>query len=153
MKFWLTTQWPPTKDLPSLGHREHIWLKAGQEHVGTNLKPGDLVFIYEYKTGKPRKDKMAYWTGRQRIATLAVILDVNLKEGFDKSHEEYSGGSQTVWKLVARTRTINSLYSCPRSKVCDCLGYKKNYSLIGFGESGLREITDTQFACLLLHFK
>jgi hypothetical protein len=155
MKFWLTTQWPPTKDSPSLGHREHIWLKAGKEQAGSNLKPGDLVFIYEYKTGKPREDKLAYWTGRQRIVTLAVILDVNLRVGFDKSLEKYHDGSQILWKLVARTRTINNSYSCSRNEVCECLEYSQNSLLRGFGKdkSGLKELTEAQFGYLLLHFK
>jgi len=154
MKFWLTTQWPPTKDLPSLGHREHIWLKVGKEQVGSDLKAGDLVFIYECKTGKPRKDKVAYWTGRQGIVTFAVILDVNLGAGFAKSHEKFRDGSEIVWKLVARTRTINNSYFCSRDKVCDCLKYSKKYLFRGFGEdrSGLKKLTEAQSGCLLLHF-
>lgn len=152
MKYWLTTQWPPTKDYP-YGQREHVWLKAGQEHAGKDLKAGDLVFIYEFKTGKPRSDGLAYWTGKQGIVTLAVILDVNLKAGFDQSHEKYSDGSEVVWKRVAHARIINSLYFCHHDVVCNCLGYSKSYFLTGFGRSGLRELNEAEFGCLLLHFK
>ncbi len=70
MKYWLTTQWPPTVDSPQGAH-ESVWLQEGKEQAGRNLGRGDLVFIYETKTGRPREDRLRYWLGRQGIVALS----------------------------------------------------------------------------------
>jgi len=154
MRYWLTTQWPPTVDYPR-NILEHVWLQKGKEHVGRDLGVGNLVFIYEYKTGRPRQDRLRYWPGSQSIASLVEIIDVNLDNGFDSSHEVYSDGSEILWKMVARTKRIDVSHSCPHDDVCDCLGYSRNYVFRGFGRfhSGLLELTETEFGCLRNRFK
>lgn len=153
MNYWLTTQWPPTQDSP----REHggVWLRNGKEDAGRNMRPGDLVFIYETKTGRPRKDGLAYWPGRQGIVVLAEVLDVNLEEGFARSYEVYSDDSELLWKMIAQTQTIDSSNFCRHDDVCDCLRYSRNYFFRGFGrsKSGLRELFEPEFRCLRDHFR
>ncbi len=153
MKYWITTHWPPTKDTPAR-QQDGVWLQEGKEDAGKDLSPRDLVFIYETKTGRPRKDGLAYWPGRQGLVVLIEISDVNLKKAFYQSHEKYSDGGQLFWKLVARTRAIDSSHFCHHDDVCDCLGYSKDYYLRGFGKdkSGLKELSDTEFRCLRRHF-
>lgn len=153
MKYWLTTQWPPTVD----GPREHegIWLQEGKEDAGRDLRRDDLVFIYETKTGRRRQDGLRYWPGRQGIVALVGVFDVNLEEGFAQSHEVYSDGDELLWKMVARTRPIDSSHFCRHVGVCDCLEYSRNYLFRGFGrsKSGLRELTEPEFNCLRDHFR
>jgi hypothetical protein len=143
MKYWMTTQWPPTEDSP----HEHggVWLAEGREDAGRDLKRGDLVFIYESKTGRPRRDGLGYHPGKQGIVALVeVASDVNFA-GFVQSSEEYSDGSQLLWKMVVRTRTKDSSHFCPHDDVCDILGYSRNYYFRGWHRSGLGELSEEQY--------
>ncbi len=154
MKYWLTTQWPPTVDGPQ-GVHEGVWLQEGKEHAGMELRPDDLIFIYETKTGRPRADGLHYYQGDQSVVALVKVVDVNLENGFAHSHEVYSDGGELLWKKVARTQLIDGTHSCSHDDTCDCLEYSRNYFFHGFGRfhSGLLELTETEFECLRNHFR
>ena len=151
MRYWLTTQWPHTKEVdnPHTPHTD-VWLRAGHEDIARELSPGDLVFIYETKYGKPRADSLGYHEGWQGITDLIKVVEVNTR-GFMQSEEEYKDGTSTLWKLVARGRLISSGF-CPRENVCEVLGYSTNYFFLGYGRrgadgkpSGLGLLTDDQY--------
>ncbi len=154
-KHWLTMHWPHLKN----GTREHgdcgVWLQKGKEAAAEYLKPGDLVFVYETKTGKPRKDGEEYHHGRQGIVALARITHIDLKRGFGLSKELYTDGSQTTWKKVAHTCAIRKRRFCHHDDVCQSLGYSTNYFFRGFGieRSGLNKLTASEFKQISLHFK
>lgn len=154
MKYWLTTQWPPTVDGPQ-GVPEGVWLQEGKEHAGRDLSRGDLVFIYETKTGRPREDRLRYWLGRQGIVALVEILNVSLDNSFAHSHEVYSDGGELLWKKVARTQPTDVTRFCSHDDTCDCLQYSTNYFFRGFGRynSGLLELGETEFGCLRSRFR
>jgi hypothetical protein len=153
MKYWLTTQWPPRLDSPRV--HEGVWLQEGKEDAGRDLRSADLVFIYETKTGRRRQDGLGYWSGRQGIVALVRVVGVNLEKGFAQFHEVYSDGDELLWKMVARTRLIDSSHFCQHDDVCDCLGYSRNYFFRGFGrsKSGLKELSKPESACLRGRFR
>jgi hypothetical protein len=51
MNYWLTTHWPRPKSTPNSQPYADVWVKNGQLNVIKQLAPGDLVFIYESKSG------------------------------------------------------------------------------------------------------
>ncbi len=51
MNYWLTTHWPRQQDTPSSEPYKDVWVKDGQWDVIKQLVPGDLVFIYESRSG------------------------------------------------------------------------------------------------------
>ena len=68
MGYWLTAHWPPLQEWakPPLG----VYLADGRQEAGQDLRPGDLVFVYQAKTGKPRKDGKPYRLGREAVVFL-----------------------------------------------------------------------------------
>lgn len=148
MKYWLTIHWPPLRNSPPW--QDGVWLAEGKEGAAKALSPGDLVFVYETLTGRPRRDRLRYRLGRQGLVALFEVMDVNLDPGFDQWREVYRDGTQLVWKLVGTTRTIDDSHYCPHQDACSCLGYSHKYSFQGFGKdkSGLKELSEQQFAGL-----
>jgi hypothetical protein len=51
MKYWLTTHWPRRQDIPASEPHADVWVKEDQWEVIKQLSPGDLVFIYESRSG------------------------------------------------------------------------------------------------------
>src|SRR5579864_3934677 len=51
MSYWLTTHWPRSQDTPASEPYADVWAKNGQRKIMDQLGPGDLVFIYESKSG------------------------------------------------------------------------------------------------------
>ena len=153
MKYWLSVHWPPTVDDAQI--HNGLWLHEETEEAGKDLRPGDLVFIYETKWGRPREDRLGYWLGRQGIVALFEVVELDLEKGFAWSPEVYTDGNKILWKMVARTRPIETKRFCSHDNVCDCLQYSRNYFFRGFGKfhSGLLELTGTEFGCLRNRFK
>jgi hypothetical protein len=151
MGYWLTAHWPPLQEWakPPLG----VYLADGRQEAGQDLRPGDLVFIYQTKTGKPRKDGKPYRLGREALVFL-VRATTRIKEFSEEEREVYKDGTTLWWKWQAKT-SLEEYGFCPRQIVCQVLGYNPNYNFRGFGKqhSGLLPLDKTQFDFLYRRFR
>lgn len=117
------------------------------------LDLGDFVFIYQTKTGKPRKDRKPYRLGREAVVFL-VRATTGIKECSEEERELYKDGTTLWWKWQAKT-SLKEYGFCPRQIVCQVLGYNPNYNFRGFGKqrSGLLPLDKTQFDLLYRRFR
>ena len=159
MSYWITTHWPPfekDKPKPSSPDPEYhyrVSLPNGRQNAGQELSEGDLVFIYESKTGRPLKSGGKYAPGRKGVIALVSPL-TSILEKPDGESEEYQDGSSICWKWQARTQ-VKKLGFCSHDNVCSILGYKRGYTFHGFGDqhSGLKRIDEETFKALLKCFR
>jgi len=149
MKYWLTVHWPPLQEWakPPLG----VYLADGRQMAGQDLRSGDLIFIYQSKTGRPRADAKPYRLGREGLVFL-VRATTGIEEYPEESPEIYKGGQTLWWKWQAKTK-LEEYGFCPRQIVCQVLGYNPNYHFRGFRRSGLARLDKTQFNELRRRFR
>jgi len=154
MSYWITSHWPPfaeDKPRPSSPDPEYhyqVYLPDGRQSAGREFREGDLVFIYESKTGSPLKSGRKYALGRKGVISLVRALE-SINEKPDAEPDEYADGSRILWKWQARTKKKESGF-CSHDDVCKVLKYKKSYTFHGFGDqhSGLKKLSEKQFEAL-----
>ena len=160
MSYWINIHWPPfAKDKPTLSSSDppyhyQVYVPDGRQHAGRELQPGDYVFIYETKWGRPRKDGEKYAEpGRQGIIALVCAL-TPICEKPSEERDEYLNGRVLWWKWQAETQ-VKKLGFCPHDDVCKILEYSPNWTLYGFGDqhSGLKKIDEETFKTLLNCFR
>jgi hypothetical protein len=153
-KYWLTTHWPPEIN-------KHfncsIYLYDGTQTVGTDIKPGDRVWVYQSKGGRlvvrENPDGSKYTTkrqpGREGVIALAEVID-ELRD-IGSLPEQYDDGSIRCWKWKAEARLINQSGFIPRQELNVLLGNEPDYGLRGFGtqHSGLKQISEDEHNKLL----
>lgn len=151
MSYWLTVHWPPLQEWakPPMG----VYVADGRQEAGRDLRPGDLIFIYQAKTGKPRKDAKPYRLGREGIVFL-VRATTGIEERSEEEPEIFKDGTTRWWKWQAKT-SLEECGFCPRQVVCQVLGYDLNYNFRGFGKqrSGLAPLEKTKFDSLYKRFR
>lgn len=59
MNYWLTTHWPPRADETERFSNTGAWVADGKQAVLSAIQPGDMLFIYESKSGKTIIEKTA----------------------------------------------------------------------------------------------
>ena len=144
--YWITTHWPPEIDeQPYVG----IFLYDGSQQVGTDIKVGDRVWIYQSKTGrrivreKPdgSKYKNKRKEGKEGVVALMEVVS-ELHESREKP-EKYENGTERWWRWKADTRLINQSGFVPRIELNKIMNYKSNFHYRGFGDnhSGLKKIS------------
>ncbi len=162
MRYWITTHWPHRTDTDKNEVHEDVHVPDGREKSVSGMCKGDLVFIYETKTGRSEIEKTI--DGGKKIINRRIGMEgiVVLAEIYTKPYEvedsepiKYDDGSKIWWRYCANTKTINSHGFVPREKVNQILGYDKDYSLRGFGikHSGVKEISSKEYQELLNYFK
>jgi hypothetical protein len=119
--------------------------------AGQDLKPGDLIFIYQSKTGRRRADAKPYRLGRGGLVFL-VRATTRITEHPEEPPETYKAGPSLCWKWKAKT-VLEEYGFCPRKIVCEVLGYNPNYNFRGFKRSGLAQLDKTQFDELRRRFR
>jgi len=80
MNYWMTTHWPHRIDHRD-GVHENIHLPDGREDAGTSLQPGDMVLIFESRTGRTeirrhpdgRTENIPCRKGRKGIVAVAEV--------------------------------------------------------------------------------
>lgn len=149
MNYWLTTHWPPEVDQLEPFANTGAWVSDGKQVVLQEMRPGDLLFIYESMTGKSivrtRPDGMEYQTarkkGRQGVVALVEItsLPANVP---GKPPDRYSDGTQTWWRCKAEGRAINTNGFVNREALARILGHSTKYAFRGYGDrnSGLKRL-------------
>lgn len=146
MNYWMTTHWP----LRNGDDEENeifswIYLPDGREQAGRIAAQGDLLWIYESKTGRQiRGVNYDYRDGRLGIIALAKVKSI--LEPRNGGLEQYQDGTEINWNWQIQTKIVKKCF-IPREQVCEALDYSPNYNFRGFGDlhSGLKIITVNQF--------
>lgn len=153
MRYWLTTHWPPTidnKDEVDSG----IWLPEDRASVGKRIESGDLVAVYESKSGRKILKKYSDGhietipriCGRMGVILYGEVLSkISAQQNYPR--EYYADGTDIWWKWYAKVNILSQSGFLSSKDLCNILDFSENYSFHGFGEghSGLKEITKKQF--------
>ncbi len=160
MDYWMTTHWPHRTDHQD-GVHENIYLPDGREDAGADLQPGDMVLIFESRTGRTeirrhpdgRTEEVPCRTGKKGIVAVAEVAS-ELEEIPGSSLEEYTDGTKIWWRWAARTRNSFTNGFVPAEEANRLLGYAQNYTFRAFGDrkSGLKKLTAHQYEQLLEAF-
>lgn len=159
-RYWVTTQWPPSEG--EEGEPDGVYLPDGREAAGENLSAGDLVLIYESRSGR-RKIRTDLKTRKRRIVPRndgheGVIAIVEAVGGFEADEsiepEEYVDGTSIRWNWRAAADVVNLSGFVDRRTLNRHLGYKPGYRFRGFGtlHSGLKEIDENTYRAVVASF-
>lgn len=162
MNYWLTTHWPPYEDDPADFVDREVWLYDGVEAVGDDLARDDVVLIYQSQTGRtligttsagdpftrPRR------SGRGGIVAVSTALGSFSRFDDESARERYSDGTRIWWRWRAPLQMQSRSGFVSRSRVSQALGYSPGYNYRAFGDrhSGLKKLTQQQYAELLHEF-
>ncbi|MGD0896814.1 MAG: endonuclease NucS domain-containing protein [Thermoguttaceae bacterium] len=154
MNYWLTTHWPPPVGTKDRFATTGAWVPDGKQAVMDDMQPGDLMFIYESKTGKTIVKKTAGGVllherrrkGEEGIVALVEITS-QPAEAVGKPPDNYSDGTSVWWRYKADGKVINSVGFVPRKELAKLLGYAENYAFRGFGDhnSGLKKLRSPHY--------
>jgi len=157
MNYWLTTHWPRPHGTPTSEPYGDVWVKDGQWNVIRQLTPGDLVFIYESKSGSlplgHNADGSRYQLpkapGKAGLVALVRVIEPAAQPQ-DSVPDLYDNGEVMWWRYRARTEPINSGALVLREEFLPLIGYSANWNLHGFGDnhSGVKRLTAAEFTAL-----
>jgi hypothetical protein len=157
MNYWLTTHWPRPQGTPNSEPYADVWVKNGQWNVIKQLAPGDLVFIYESKSGPlplgHNPDGSTYTLpkaqGKAGLVALVRVIERAI-EPPDSVEDLYDNGEVMWWRYRALTEPVNSGAFIPREEFLPLIGYSANWNLHGFGDnhSGVKQLTAGEFTAL-----
>ncbi len=162
MNYRMTTHWPSSAG-EDVGRffPEGVWLPDGREQAGADLEIGDMVLVYESRTGrseirniKGKKMVVHPAQGRQAIVAIADVTG-DLEELQDSSPSKYTSGESIWWRWKADTSPVSTDGLVPRLTVNRILGYKPGNLLRGFGDrkSGLKKLDEQTYHELVKEFK
>ena len=115
IRYWMTTHWPHRVDTNKNEIHEGVHIPDGRETSIAGMNKGDLVYIYESKTGRSEvettidgeKNIIHRHRGREGIVVLAEII-TRPYEIEDSEPTKYIDGTKIWWRYCADTKTINS---------------------------------------------
>lgn len=152
--YWVTTQWPHRQGTPKDAPREGVYLPDDRKEAGADIRPGDLVVVYESKGGRDlvrkdvsgKKETVKHHVGREGVVSILRITS-RLYADDESEEQEYSDGTKIWWKWYADTEPYFSSGFLPRQELNVLLGYKIDNALRGFGDkhSGLKKIDRDTF--------
>jgi len=157
----MTTHWPLlTTEAGPLSL--NVWLQDGKQSVGADLRPGDLVLIYQTLDGPGVRQLLA--SGESRLVRrgrgkggVVAIMSITglLARDPEAVPEEYQDGRERLWNWTASLRLLSIGGFVERSAVAKALGYLPNYSFNGFGElkSGLKCLDEAAFDTIVRHYR
>ena len=161
MNYWMTTHWPYRVDTDPSEPPAGVSVQSHHGRAITDLDIGDLVWIYESKTGKTvvynlpegGTKEIPCRPGRQGMIGLVAVTSTAY-EPEDSEELDYSDGSKYWWRWHFDTTPVNTAGFIPRAEVAEILGYSTGYNFRGFGvmRSGLRQITQDEHESLLRRF-
>ena len=161
MRYWIAAQSPPLEG--SLDQEfGRLRLAAGREAAGRELEPGDLVLLYQSRSGRAvrlreadgTQRKVRAMVGRQGVAALAEVMG-RLAHHPEIGKTEYVDGTELCWSWSVPTNAFSVNGHVPLSDVNRILGFKPTYNFGGFAyrSSGLREIGARQCWALVEIFR
>ncbi|MCE5306812.1 MAG: hypothetical protein LLG20_04150 [Acidobacteriales bacterium] len=161
MNYWLTTHWPPQEDNPS-DVAGGVWVPDGREAAGRELRAGDLVLIYQSRSGRTEVRRSPDGTktilhsikGAEGIIAIARAED-GLTEDADSHPTTYLDGTEIWWRWFAPVEVLSRTGFVPRVALNNVLGYAPGYNLRGFGDyhSGLKRLSEQQYNALAEIFR
>jgi hypothetical protein len=161
VRFWISAQSPPLEGDPE-ERFDRLSLAAGREAAGLELRVGDLVLVYQSKSGRAVRRRRAGGT-EERVRTvagrkgIAAIAEVEGRAAHDPGigTTEYVDGTALCWSWRAPIKPLAVDGHVPLSEVNRILGFKPTYNFGGFAyrDSGLREIEARQYRALVESFR
>lgn len=161
MRYWIAAQSPPLEGSPDQKF-DRLSLAAGREAAGRELEVGDLVLVYQSKSGRAVRLREADGTekkvrtvaGRQGIAALVEVTGP-IAHDPEIGRTHYVDGTELCWSFGVPTDTFSAHGHVPLSDVNRVLGFKPTYNFGGFAyrSSGLREIEAHQYWALVELFR
>lgn len=147
MRYWFTTHWPAREDEPADRTPYGVWAPDDKLAVIKDLSQGDLVWIYEAKSGpiEEREEegvtrRVRCRRGRMGVIGLVVATEPP-QEAAGSRAEQYVGRTGIWWRYHAATRPFNTAGFIPMSEAVLLLGHKPAFNFHGYGGgSGLKEI-------------
>jgi hypothetical protein len=160
--YWVTTQWPHATDTDSNTPHDGVYLPDDRKEAGRNLKPGDLVAIYESLGGREiviremsgKKRKVPRHRGKEGVVGIVAVVS-SLHENPGAEPEEYDDGTKIWWRWYAETKPYLLSGFLAREELNHILGYEPGNILRGFGDlhSGLKKVTKDEFCQILESFR
>jgi hypothetical protein len=148
VNYWLTTQWPPRED-ESVAPPTDVWVPDGREAAGKDLREGDLILIYQSRSGPTEIRRHPDGTekyvrciqGEEGIVAIARVLD-RFSEIEGSNPTAYKEKNPIWWRWKAPVDLISRSGHVPRFEVNKVLGYNPTYGFRGFGDyhSGLKRM-------------
>lgn len=161
MNYWFTTHWPPRENEENKWG-QGIWLQDGKEKYGKDIKAGDMLVIYESKTGRIEKRRLANGrilkipckTGKQGVIIIAKITS-ELYAYPNKPKEEYTNNTSAWWRWHAQAEVVTSSGFLPKENVNRIFGHsaKNNFRGFGKGKCRLMMMSREQFGQILTEYK
>ena len=149
-RYWLTTHWPPQNANPHDTFNIHIQDKFKDDL--TELRKGDKVLFYEFKSGPNVTNERGEvihrrQQGREGIVCEAeLITDLHLRPNYVPEHFEGKGERNFCWLAETGHHAFGFI---PKATVNETLGYKPRYTLQGFnGGRGIKQISAEQYTAL-----
>jgi hypothetical protein len=139
-----------------------VWLPDGRDAAGASLSVGDLVAVYESRSGRTRivqcpdgsTLRQPCGRGREGVIYYGRVAEP-LHSVPESEPETYADGSVVWWRWSARLDVLSQSGFVPRAALLKILGLKPTYNLRGFGtlHSGLLEIQKRQFDSIISKFR
>lgn len=161
MNWWVTTHWPPREDNPGK-IADGLYVPDGREIAGADVRKGDIVVVYQAKTGRTEVIRQANGKdllvknlkGKEGVIAITEAQS-SLSSRKGSTFEEYTDGSRIWWRWHAPLKLVTKSGFVSRQRLNEILGNKLNYSLHGFGDakSGLKKISQEKFDQILRAFR
>jgi hypothetical protein len=161
VRYWIAAQSPPLEGSPDQ-KLDRLSLAAGREAAGRELEVGDLVLVYQSRSGRAvrlreangTEKKVRTMAGRQGIAALAEVTGP-IAHDPEIGRTHYVDGTEISWSWSVPTAAFSVHGHVPLSDVNRILGFKPTYNFGGFAyrNSGLREIEGHQYWALVERFR
>jgi hypothetical protein len=161
VRYWISAQSPPLEGSPAR-QLDCLSLAAGREAAGLELEPGDLVLVYQSKSGRAVRRRDADGTeewvqtvvGQQGIAAVAEV-EGRVTRDAQIGKTEYVDGTELYWCWRAPVNVFSTDGYVPLLDVNRILGFKPSYNFGGFAyrNSGLRQIEAGQYWSLVEIFR
>jgi hypothetical protein len=161
MNWWVTTHWPPREDDPD-NIANGLWLPDGREAAGKDVRKGDMVVVYQTKTGRkevkiqPDGQKLFIKRLKGKGGVIAITeAQGPLRTDKDSATKEYTDGSKIWWRWYTPLKIKTRSGFLSRERLNKILGFASNNPLRGFGDlkSGLKKISREEFEQILEAFK
>ena len=145
-KYWFTIQYPNDQSCPLNTAHEHenVYAQTGRHTILSQIQLGDIVFIYETKTGEREVGTLPLYTGYQGIVTIAEVINTVVPTPTPLKH--YTSGKSINWGYYVEADPVCHYGRVSQADTNKILGYKPHYNFHGFGidYSGVKEISRNQ---------
>ncbi len=154
MNFWVTAHWPPRSNDNDSEREIGVWIPDGREEAASELQCGDLVAVYETRSGRTEirelQDgtilKTPFKTGREGIICYGTATGP-ITAIPDSQPQKYWDNTEINWKWHTGLTIMSRSGFVARAELNRILDYSPTYNLRGFGDrhSGLKRVSESQF--------